>query len=112
MKIIKEDIWKKYVENNTDVYGKAILDFAQKWADNMEKEIDNGRPLDIIADKCQPKSDITGLMYFIAVKVLSLVWEHGRDLLLWHNIKYLGIKEGTRATREDKIVKPMLTIGS
>ena len=91
MEIANQEHWQKWVYNNTDPYGSAIIRYAERWADLMEQKINTGEKLVDIASKTSDEADtegITGFMYGCAVQILSDVWKHGEDLRLWHNKKY------------------------
>lgn len=91
MEIVNKEHWEKWVDNNTDPYGSAVVRYAERWADLMEQKINTGEKLVDIASKTSDEADtegITGFMYGYAVQVLSDVWKYGEDLRLWHNKKY------------------------
>lgn len=101
--------WNKFVENNKDPYGSATIEFAQRWAQLMEKRIDGGAKLEDIAKECSDIADtdgITGYMYGRAVGALYHAWIHGQTLGKWHNRQY-GVDESKKG-----VVNPaILTIG-
>ena len=114
MKIRKDklELWNKGVENNQDPYGSAIYRYLERWADLMEKEIENSSesPEEVIiqnAERLSHEADtegITGFMYGAAVSVLSQGWEYGEILRKWHNKEYGYEGEG--------VVNPaIMTIG-
>lgn len=84
--------WGKGVEaQKGDGYGLACYTFAERWANLMESEIGNGKPLQEIADKTSHDADtegITGFMYGCAVSILTHCWVHGEELRKWHNKEY------------------------
>ncbi len=89
MKIINQEAWDAGRARNADGYGKAIYEYAKKWAQMMEVQISNGKELKNIAIKMSHDADskgITGDMYECAVKILSVTWEHGEELRKWHNL--------------------------
>jgi len=91
MKLIDKDGWDKCVQNNQDIYGLAVVQFAERWADLMEQEIDKGAKLADIAEETSHDADtegITGFMYGCAVNILANVWEYGEELRRWHNKEY------------------------
>lgn len=95
---IKPEMQNDYetgVLNNQDSYGKAIYDYANRWADMLEAEIDKGRdPAEVIielAEKTSSDADtdgITGFMYGAAVAIISDCWIFGEILRKWHNKQY------------------------
>ena len=98
MKILKEKEQDYQVgyNNNLDSYGHAIYTFAERWAELLEKAIEEStdNPQKVIvdnADKLCTKADlegITGFMYGAAVSILSQCWEYGEYLRKWHNKEY------------------------
>lgn len=98
MKIVKgkEQEYKDWYEKNSDQYSRACFTYAERWAGMMEEKIkaseddemkvivDNAKQLSYEADK----EGITGFMYGVAVRILSLYWEYGECLRKWHNKEY------------------------
>lgn len=100
----KEAEWARIVEINKDPYGKAVVDFADQWAVEMEQQTANKNvPIAKIAEEAsrvvdlRPDFGITGAMYGMAVNLLWKCWEHGDELRDWHNAQYgrPDLKEGT-----------------
>jgi len=93
----KEVEYQNWKAKNTDDYSAAIFRYAENWADLMEQEMEGGQDVTDIADRTSHEADtegITGFMYGMAVKILSLCWEHGEKLRVWHNKKYDHEGEG------------------
>ena len=91
MKVIDIEGFAKCKENNTDLYGSAVIRYAENWADLMEKGMLEGRALIDIAERASHEADtegITGFMYGAAVNILSQVWAYGEELRKWHNKEY------------------------
>ena len=89
-----EEEYKKAVEINDDGYGKRIHEFAKDWAEFMEARMEKGEKLKDIAKECGTKADfdgITGFMYGAVVTVLGGFWEHGDQLVRWHNHEETGV---------------------
>lgn len=88
---LQED-YKKYVLNNmSDGYSKAIVDYAKLWAKMMQKEIAGGKTVAQCAKETSHKADIfgiTGNMYGCAVSILANYWQHGEELKEWYNKEY------------------------
>lgn len=88
----KEKEYEHFVEiNSKDFYSLGVVNYMKRWADLMEKEIENGAKVIDIADKTSRIADtegITGYMYGCAVSYLSLLWEYGDELKKWHNKEY------------------------
>lgn len=86
-----EEEWNSWRNVNSDPYGKAIFNYALRWADMMEAAIESGSRLEDVASNLSHEADtdgITGAMYGMAVAVLSQVWIHGDALRKWHNRQY------------------------
>lgn len=103
MKIIKgkENEYKDWYNNNLDSYGHACFTYAERWAELLEKKIENeANAQEIIikyAEETSHEADtegITGFMYGIAVSILSNCWKYGEELRKWHNKEYNWEGEG------------------
>lgn len=110
-----QPFWDKQVEVNSDGYGACCIRYAARWANLMERQIDAGKSLTAIADKCSHEADtegITGFMYGAAVSILSKVWQHGEELRRWHNKETQLGDEGDKANETGGVLNPaMLSIG-
>jgi hypothetical protein len=110
------DAWDECVRVNDDGgYGACAIRYAARWANLMERRIDDGEALEDIADECSRDADlegITGFMYGCAVGILSKVWRHGEQLRRWHNLNTQIGTEGERANEEGGVLNPaLLNIG-
>lgn len=95
---IKPGMEQKYregYENNLDPYDHAIFTYAERWAELMEKDIEqSGNAEESIRAHAEERSHeadtegMTGYMYGCAVFILAGVWEYGEPLRLWHNSQY------------------------
>ena len=100
--------------NSGDPYGHCVYEFADAWATEMEKHLDNGETVEQCAEKTnrevdlRPEFGITGFMYGCAVGILSEAWEHGAELRRWHNLKYQLGKEGERANERGTVLNPAI----
>lgn len=114
MKILKgkEQEYKDWYEKNSDPYSRACFTYAERWAELLEKEIEESdkdikEVMKQYANKYSHDADvegITGFMYGMAVQILSLCWEYGEELRKWHNKEYDYEGEG--------VVNPaILTVG-
>ena len=113
MKILegKEEYYTKFLDNNKDEYGKAIIDFSIRWADCLEELINNSieDPKTIINNNAAETATIansegiTGAMYCQAVLFLNYVWEYGSILNSWHN-KFWGLNEDTEGTANPSVL--------
>lgn len=103
--------WDQFVSKNTDPYGKAIVAFAERWANLMEPQIKAGKTLAQVADKASVRADtegITGFMYGCAVSTLAKTWEYGEDLRRWHNLDTQIGNEGATANDNGTVLNPAL----
>jgi len=109
--------WAKARVANKDPYGNALMEYAERWADLMEKGIAEGKKLEDIAKVTSHEADtegITGFMYGAAVSTLYHVWEHGDALRRWHNLDTQIRNEGELANEQGGVLNPALltlTIG-
>ena len=81
------------MKKNSDPYGRACFTYAERWAGMMEEKIEasEDNEMKVIVDNAKQLSDeagITGFMYGVAVRILSLYWEYGEYLRKWHNKDY------------------------
>lgn len=85
----KQADYEEFVEvNSKDGYSRGVVDYAERWADLMESQMQQGANLIDIADHTSHEADtdgITGFVYGCAVNALSDFWEHGEQLRKWHN---------------------------
>lgn len=88
----REKEFEQFVEiNSKDFYSLGVVNYAKRWAELMEREMENGAKLVDIAERTSNEADtdgITGYMYGCAVSALSHLWEHGEELRKWHNKEY------------------------
>ena len=111
MQLKNESAWAEYKEKNQDDYGKAIIDYAERWGNLMEEKFNKGYSLNEVAEATSNDADldgITGFMYGAAVQTLANVWIHGEALRKWHNIKIQMDKEGERANESGAVLNPAL----
>lgn len=99
MKIVKgkEQLYKEWYDNNADSSGRACFTYAERWAEMLEKKIDEAGEAGVStaihenAYRLSFEADverITGSMYGKAVRILSQFWEYGEELRKWNNKKY------------------------
>ena len=111
MKFKDEAGWNEFVKNNSDPYGGACVSYAKRWAEMMEKRINEGESINDIAQECSRKADvegITGFMYGAAVSMLSMCWQYGEELRRWHNIETQIGNEGEKANESGGVLNPAL----
>lgn len=112
MNFKNEGEWNLTVEVNKDSdYSMGVMYYAERWADLMEKAIDDGAKLEDVADKLSHEADIdgiTGFMYGCAVSILSKCWVHGETLRLWHNLDTQIHNEGEAANKSGGVLNPAL----
>lgn len=83
MKIIpgKEQDFAALVDSSrSDFYSREIVEYAQRWADLMEKEIASGigvREIMLSTSYAADIHDITGAMHRLAKGVLRQFWFYG-----------------------------------
>ena len=112
---IKKEMEYEYLtgkHNNTDSYGSAVYRYLERWAELMEKKIDESdcfayETICKYAEELSHAADsegITGFMYGCAVSILSKAWQYGEELRKWHNKEY--------GYEGDGVVNPaILTVG-
>lgn len=111
MRYSNQEGWQKFVDNNTDLYGKGCVDFAKRWAELMESKIERGELLESIAEITSHDADIdgiTGFMYGCAVSMLAQCWIHGEQLRKWHNLDCQLGDEGEKANEKGGVLNPAL----
>ncbi len=111
MKITNTIAWLEWMNNNTDEYGKAVVDYAKRWAELMEEKMEEGAKLEEIAQDTSRDADtegITGFMYGAAVVILASCWEHGEQLRRWHNLDIQLGSEGEKANEEGGVLNPAI----
>lgn len=87
MKLKDKEMYENWKAKNTDSYGAGIFRYAEKWANLMEVEIENGASVKDVAERLSHVADtegITGYMYGASVSILLQCWEHGEDLKEWN----------------------------
>lgn len=116
MRIKDEEVWQTGLENNTDPYGQAIYEYAEAWANLMEKALEEGATLLDVAKQLSHDADtdgITGFMYGAAVNILAAVWYFGEELRKWHNLDCQLGDEGEKANEKGTVLNPaVLNIGT
>lgn len=97
-----EDKYKEGYQANADPYGHAVFTFLERWADLMEKDIEEkGDPAAAIHENAEERSreadteGISGFMYGLAVSILAQCWEYGEILRRWHNKEWGYEGKGT-----------------
>lgn len=69
--------------NEDDFYSRAVVQYAKRWADLMETEMEAGASLPEIAERTSRQADtdgITGFQHGCAVGALAHFWVHGEEL--------------------------------
>lgn len=115
----KETEYAKYVKTNSrDGYSKGVVDYSERWAVAMEREIANlpdnsdTRLTRFFVDRAESLSHeadiegITGFMYGCAVQALAQFWKHGETLRRWHNLSTQMRDEGERANERGGVLNP------
>lgn len=113
----QETDWAKFKEiNSAGAYSNAVVQFAELWAEEMERRLEAGGTIADIAKDAMRVADsnigITGFMYGCAVSALAKGWEHGEELRRWHNLDVQIGNEGERANESGGTLNPaILNIG-
>jgi len=112
---IKEGLdadWQQYVEVNSDLYGSATVQYAQRWAELMEERMSAGESIaEGMAKETSHAADTDGItvfMYGAAVSILSHFWEYGEELRQWHNLSTQIGDEGEKANEDGEVLNPAL----
>mgnify|MGYP001564963634 FL=1 len=103
--------WAERVRINDDPYGAAIIQYAARWANLMERRMAAGSTIADCAEQTSHEANtdgITGFMYGAAVAELSPAWKHGEELRRWHNLKTQIKNEGERANENGGVLNPAL----
>lgn len=103
--------WNNFVTKNIGPYGKGCVDYAERWAIQMQERLAKNEKLENIAKEESHKADtegITGFMYGCAVNMLSQCWKYGEELRIWHNLDIQIEHEGDLANKEGKVLNPAL----
>ena len=103
--------WEEGLSKNQDPYGNAVYKFASEWATGMEKSIASGESIEECARRVSHEVDdegITGYMYGAAASMLSVLWVHGEDLRIWHNIDTQIGDEGEKANESGGVLNPAI----
>lgn len=112
MKIRKgKNQWAECVKNNSDPYGLATVQYAERWAELMETKLATGKSIEGCAKTTSHDADtdeITGCMYGYAVLILSAVWVYGEALRIWHNLDTQIADEGEKANQTGGVLNPAL----
>ena len=113
--------WQKDIAANQEDYGKAVLDYARRWAETMEAILDVigkeefDESFGDIAKRTSYWANtdgITGFMYGAAVSILARTWLYGEQLRQWHNLDCQIGDEGERANQNGGTLNPaLLSIG-
>lgn len=111
MKVTNRKYWNNQRKINVDPYSKAVVDYAERWANLMEEQINSGKKLEDIAKETSHQTDIngiTGFQYGCAVEMLASCWEHGEQLRRWHNLDVQMKDEGEKANESGGVLNPAL----
>jgi hypothetical protein len=112
MQVVDAGKWAEIVElNSHDGYSRAVITYAERWADAMEAAIANGETLEQCAERTSREADKDGITYFMygaAVGVLAESWQHGDELRRWHNLGTQLGNEGERANESGGVLNPAM----
>jgi len=98
----KEKVWKEGLKRNANGkisdFGGAIYYFAERWANAMEKRIENGEKLLDIAMEESSKVlkemenyILSGFQMMCAISILSEVWKYGEELKYWSELFFKDV---------------------
>lgn len=93
-----EKEYQDWYDKNDNAYGRACLEYAERWANLLEEEIGTSTDMEEVekiieenAKRLSHKTDtegITGFMYGCAVSFLADCWKYGEFLRQWHNKEF------------------------
>lgn len=110
----KDADYSKYkAMNSNNSYSLGVVNYTERWAQAMEKQLFEGKAIEEMADQTSHDADtegITGFMYGCAVLALSEFWEHGEELRRWHNLKTQIRDEGEKANASGAVLNPAVLI--
>lgn len=104
--LVHPNRWQTYQQSMEGVAG-----FAERWARLMQLRINQGQPLENIAEKSANDADLeglTGYTYGIAVTILARCWKYGEELRRWHNLSVQIGTEGEEANLTNEVLNPGL----
>lgn len=99
--------------NNSYGLGALIMNAAELWGANMEKEMVQGASLETAAASTERQSvrgDYTGSMYGFITGVLCEFWKHGDDFRNWIEHRYDYSKGGYTISDEGEDQAPTMQI--
>ncbi len=101
IKAEESEAWGPYQELQTDSYSRATLEYAIRWAEHMEAELeaqpdtetyDTLKEVLVSTSHVADVEGITGPMFFMAGGVLARFWVHGADL----KRAYSAVRDGDK----------------
>lgn len=112
MKIIDQQIYDDWKNKQKDAYSLECFNFAERWANEMELQMSQGKKLEDIAQQISydVADGITGFMYGMGVSILSHCWIHGEQLRVWHNLSTQIHDEGEQANKSGGVLNPALMV--
>jgi hypothetical protein len=86
--VSNQDEWKLFQLYNTSYYGQTIMRFAQRWANEMEKRLNDKKTFDFVTinncfDLANLKEGVTRNQISAAIEVLTKCWPYGGLLEGW-----------------------------
>lgn len=108
--ITKEQDWNKWVEANTDPYGKATVDVARevmRLLDEREGDFDC-HALICEADKLSGADGITGFMAGCVAQMVSHCHSRGEEFRRKWNLDNQIRNEGIKANEDGGVLNPAL----
>ena len=91
LQIVNKAPWDQAVKDGgRDKLGVGTITLAYEWGRKMQEQLDAGRSLKDVAWDCFCRADdivggATGGMAKSATTLLGETWQHGGELVTWHN---------------------------
>lgn len=91
--VINPEKWARYLADNQDFYGGAIISYAAHWASKMETAMKGGKTVAEVAESAArelPESfrGLNADMAHFSAQTLVDVWKHGQALKDWYNARF------------------------
>src|SRR5512138_1646769 len=83
--------YEQYKEvNKNDMYSRAIVDWGEDVTRILESKLEEGKQVPDCMEEAlhQSDDDYTGFMYDCMISALGKFWQHGDEVLKWHNRRY------------------------
>lgn len=110
MPITNEELWNDQVKNNTDPYGKAVVDTAREVMRLLDENTNDFNCHQIVcdADKNIKAGGITGFMAGCVAQIVSQLHSRGEEFhRKWNLDNQIG-SEGEKANEKGGVLNPAL----